>query len=75
MSEKKAKISVTYELYIDVPEDWDEHTAAFYVEENHCLDNHVDQLAREIAARPGYCGTCYRGEAKFVGFCDPPRSE
>ncbi len=64
---RRIKVQVTYTLVDEVPADWDDDLCRFYVEDNHCLDNYVDQLAREIAAKPYYCGTCYRGEAKFLG--------
>lgn len=38
----------------------------FYIEENHCLDNYIEDLHRECQADPGVCQTCHRGEA-FVG--------
>ncbi len=57
------KFTVVYHMTEEVPDDWDEDAAEFYIEENHCLDNHAIALARRIDANPGYCQTCHIGTA------------
>lgn len=60
------KFTVVYHLEEEVPDDWDDDSAEFYIEENHCLDNHALRLAKRIDENPGYCQTCPIGEA-FMG--------
>lgn len=63
---KQIQITVVYHVTEEVPDDWDEGNIAFYVEENHCHDNYVTAMAREIDADPSHCKTCHRSVA-FVG--------
>lgn len=60
---KKVKLTLVLHLEEEVPEDWDEEAARFFIEENHCMDNYIDALHREHEAKPGYCNTCHRGNA------------
>lgn len=60
---RAVKFTVAYHLEAEVPDDWDDEAISFYIEENHCLDNHVETLHRRIEAHPGYCQTCPIGEA------------
>lgn len=68
MSVKRVPFTVVFHLEMEFPEeDYDAETARFYIEENHCLDNHVDTLAERIASDDqGICQTCDLGAA-FVG--------
>lgn len=63
---KTVKFTVVYHLEEEVPDDWDEDAMQFYIEENHCLDNHALALVRRMDANPGYCQSCNLGEA-FIG--------
>lgn len=58
---KRVKFTVVFHLEEEVPDDWDEDTAAFHFEENHCLDNHVEALHQRIEADPTHCQTCNIG--------------
>lgn len=59
---RRVPITVVFHLWEDVPEDW-EDGGRFYVEENHCIDNYVTAMHRELEANPGYCQSCNRAEA------------
>lgn len=63
---KRIPVTLVLHTHEDVPDDWDGGDIAFFVEENHCNDNYVMAIHREIEANPGYCQTCHRSEA-FVG--------
>jgi hypothetical protein len=70
MGERKVKVTVTYWLEIEVPDDWTDGDAQFYVEENHCLDNYAIEIARACEATTdatgcGICQTCRRGRAQL----------
>ncbi len=58
----KAVIELTIRMVVDAPEE----NPQFYIEEHYCLDNHVEQLRLECESRPGFCNTCFRGEAKYL---------
>jgi hypothetical protein len=63
---KRVPVTLVLHLHEEVPDDWDEDSVQFFIEENHCNDNYVLALGREMDARPGVCHTCARSEA-FVG--------
>jgi hypothetical protein len=71
----KVPIEFTIRIDIDVPDDWDDDSVRFYVEENHCMDNYVEQVHREIEARPGVCHTCHRGSARVLATTAPTRGD
>lgn len=60
---RRIPITVVFHLYEDVLTEWDESNERFYIEENHCIDNYVDDLAEDIAKAPGRCQTCHRASA------------
>ena len=60
----KVPVTVVLRLEAEVPGDWDADMIQFHVEENHCLDNYIEQIASEIAKAPNRCHTCYRGYAR-----------
>ena len=59
---KRIPITVVLHLYETIQEDWDD-AGRFWVEENHCLDNYINEIEREMDREPGVCHTCYRGNA------------
>ncbi len=59
---RRVPITVVFHLYEDVPEDW-EDGGRFFVEENHCIDNYVTSMHRELEENPGYCMSCCRANA------------
>jgi hypothetical protein len=61
----KAKITVVFHMEYEVL-DRDEEQTQFFIEENHCIDNVVRELAQRIEDDPGYCQTCNLAEA-YVG--------
>lgn len=60
--QKRIPVTVVFHLYREVPEDWDDHLIHFHLEENHCIDNFVNDMTRDIEANPGYCQSCNRAE-------------
>ncbi len=64
---RRIKVAVTFTFEREVPADWTDDNCRFHYEENHCLDNFARELGGAVEASPGYCATCRRGEAKFVG--------
>jgi hypothetical protein len=59
---RRAPITLVLHLYEDVRDDL-EDGGRFWVEESHCLDNYIADLAKEHEANPGVCNTCHRGNA------------
>lgn len=59
---KRIPVTIVLHVYETIQEDW-EDGGQFFVEENHCLDNYVEDIHRELEAKPGYCHTCSRGNA------------
>jgi hypothetical protein len=60
---KKIPITLIIRMATEVPEEWDDGMIKFHIEENHCIDNHIDQLVQENATHPGECVNCARGNA------------
>lgn len=62
---KTVPITLVLRLEEEVPEDWEDHTVQFWVEENHCMQNYVRELAKEVqdADDRGACVVCHRAEA------------
>ena len=60
--EKRVPITVVLHLFYDLP-DYCEDGGHFIVEENTCIDNHINQLYREGETTPNMCNTCWRGNA------------
>lgn len=59
---RRVPITVVFHLYEDVPVAW-EDGGRFYVEKNHCIDNYVAEMAKEIETGMNHCQTCNRAEA------------
>jgi hypothetical protein len=60
---KRVPITLVVYMTAVVPEDWDEDAQRFFVEENHCLNNLVEELARANAADPKHCTLCSHADA------------
>lgn len=60
---RKVPFTVVYHLEMELPDDYPDHTARFFIEENHCLDNHTRTLRELATAEPNVCGTCNIGNA------------
>jgi hypothetical protein len=41
---KRVDVTLVIHTYEDVPEDWDDASIRFYIEENHCLGNYLDRI-------------------------------
>jgi len=56
----KRAIELRVIMQAEVPDHFDEGQAQFYLEENHCVTNHVDALAAAIKAddEHGVCNLC-----------------
>ena len=65
---KKIPITAVFHLEVEFDDDVDERLIRFMVEENGCVDNHIDDLAesRDAEAELSVCFGCEVGEA-FVG--------
>lgn len=64
---KRVPITVVFHLEMEFPDEYaDEDHVRFCVEENHCLDNHIDTLAACRDGEPDACFGCEIGAA-FVG--------
>jgi hypothetical protein len=63
---REVKLTLVIRMTRELPADWTDEDVQFHIEENLCRDNLVEQLAREIQAKPNVCCTCHRSEA-FVG--------
>lgn len=64
MRSRTVVVKITYELCIDVPEDWDTHHIEFHLNESSsCGDNRLDDLVKQ-AERVG-C-SCHFGEGQYV---------
>lgn len=59
---RRVPITVVFHLYEDVPAHW-EDGGRFYIEENHCIDNYVTELAEDIERDANHCQTCNRANA------------
>lgn len=62
----KVPVTIVIHHEIEVPDDWDGGTIAFYVEENHCISNYIEELRLENVKGPRTCNVCHRANA-FVG--------
>ena len=62
---RRIAITVVLHIYENVPLDT-EDGGRFWVEELHCLDNYINEIADEKDKEPNTCHTCYRGKA-FLG--------
>lgn len=62
---KRVPITVVLHLYETIQEDWEDE-GRFFIEENHCLDNYINDIHRDMQAEPNVCQTCHRGSA-FLG--------
>ena len=69
MSTERRRVDVTVVLHTweDVPAEWSDEDVRFYIEENHCKDNYVQRLAKEIEADQSHCHTCCKGARAYVG--------
>lgn len=47
--QKRVDVTLVIHTYEHVPEDWDEGTIRFYIEENHCLGNYLTQIQEDEA--------------------------
>ena len=63
---KRIPITVVFHLEMTFDDSDDAEFIRFHVEENHCLDNHIDKLAECSNSREGVCFGCEVGEA-YVG--------
>ena len=81
-TQKVVPVTLTIRVYETVPEDWDEESIRFFVEENHCIGNYLDDIARRaeqacerLGVEPpvGVCQVCSYAEAR-VGHYPFPTS-
>ena len=63
---KRIPITVVFHLEMTFDDDDDAELIRFMVEENHCLDNHIDKLAECSSSQEHVCFGCEVGEA-YVG--------
>ena len=65
---KKVEVTLVLHLETDVPDDWEDCQAESFVEEKHCLNNYVTELASRLDDPDGKCllDVCGFGEA-FAG--------
>lgn len=64
---RRIKLRLTIDLEDEVPADWDDESARFYVDENHCLSNYILAEARRIEQDPKVCNVCTRAKATYLG--------
>ena len=60
---KRVPVTLIIHTYEDVPENWTDEDARFFVEENHCLGNYITREAEDIEAKPDECNLCFRAKA------------
>jgi hypothetical protein len=62
---KKVPITFWVNMEIELPDDYTDENIKFYVEENHCIQNYIDQLSKEVeeARKSHECVLCGRGNA------------
>lgn len=67
----KRVIELRVFLQVEVPDSFDEEQAKFYLEENHCLTNHIDAMAAAIAKddERSVCSLCRHAGATLL----PPK--
>ncbi len=63
---KRAILAVTFYVFEDYPEDYEDHTIFFSAEENHCMSNHVLTEAKRIESAPGVCNFCGRANVRVI---------
>ena len=63
MTTQKVPITLIIRMEYEAPADWDAAMIKFHIEENYCIDNHIDQLVRDNITHPGVCENCVRGNA------------
>jgi len=61
---KKVPVTLVVEFEIEVQDNYTDDDTRFFVEENHCIDNHIDLLHREL--QTNCCTNCPRANA-YVG--------
>lgn len=82
---KRVDVTIVIHTYEDVPEEWDEESIRFWVEENHCLGNYLTQIqddeeAAKVGAglspdsSAGICQLCSFAEG-YVGHLPFPKRE
>lgn len=64
--QKKVKIQLIIDTEEEVPEDWDEESIQFHLEENYCVANIIHRLHGEVeeAEKEGKCSICSFAEIK-----------
>lgn len=61
---RRVAVTLVIHTYGDVPEDWDDHSTTFYIEENHCLGNYLTRIqddetrAKQRLGMTGSSGIC-----------------
>ena len=72
---KRVDVTLVIHTYEDVPEDWDDDSIHFYIEENHCHGNYLTRIRRDeddaakrqgLPESSGVCQLCSFSEA-YVG--------
>lgn len=65
----KRAIELKVIMQVDVPDNFTEEQVKFYLEENHCLTNHVDALAAAITKddEQHVCNLCPFASATVFG--------
>lgn len=69
----KRAIELKVIMQVDVPDHFTEEQAKFFLEENHCLTNHVDALAAAITKDDvkSVCNLCPFASATLLGSAFP----
>lgn len=71
---KRVDVTLVIHTYEDVPEDWNEDSIRFYIEENHCLGNYLTAIQADEAEAEKNAGIPADSSAGICQICSFARA-